>query len=206
MQPGFTMVMPHDSNAPPPQFLPPGFQFTSQFYTQPQLHESESSNFTMTDPSTFMMFYPSGDLGGRRNESETSTASATNNASEKRRSSAASTNRASRTGRGQIMVLKDSGDMIAEPDDEASDSPFRSSVPRRYMCSVCSKRFTRPSTLRTHMNSHTGERPYHCPSSGCDWKFTVLSNLKRHMRICAGVKRVEGLGGNVEADNEDWRP
>ncbi|KAI8609408.1 hypothetical protein BC830DRAFT_1054687, partial [Chytriomyces sp. MP71] len=60
---------------------------------------------------------------------------------------------------------------------------------RRYMCNVCSKRFTRPSTLRTHMNSHTGERPYPCPSQGCEWKFTVLSNLKRHMRICTGVKQ-----------------
>lgn len=32
-----------------------------------------------------------------------------------------------------------------------------SSVPKRYKCSVCSKRFTRPSSLTTHMYSHTGE-------------------------------------------------
>ncbi|KAG2178164.1 hypothetical protein INT43_003417 [Umbelopsis isabellina] len=32
-----------------------------------------------------------------------------------------------------------------------------SSVPKRYRCSVCSKRFTRPSSLTTHMYSHTGE-------------------------------------------------
>lgn len=31
------------------------------------------------------------------------------------------------------------------------------STPRRYKCTVCVKRFTRPSSLATHMHSHTGE-------------------------------------------------
>jgi hypothetical protein len=30
-------------------------------------------------------------------------------------------------------------------------------APRRYQCTVCVKRFTRPSSLATHMHSHTGE-------------------------------------------------
>ncbi|KAI9352691.1 hypothetical protein BDR26DRAFT_790246, partial [Obelidium mucronatum] len=60
---------------------------------------------------------------------------------------------------------------------------------RRYLCSLCSKRFTRPSTLRTHMNSHTGERPFVCTAPGCGWKFTVLSNLKRHLKICPSVQQ-----------------
>lgn len=30
-------------------------------------------------------------------------------------------------------------------------------TPRRYKCTVCVKRFTRPSSLATHMHSHTGE-------------------------------------------------
>ncbi|KAI8620921.1 hypothetical protein BC830DRAFT_1055806, partial [Chytriomyces sp. MP71] len=60
---------------------------------------------------------------------------------------------------------------------------------RRYLCSLCSKRFTRPSTLRTHMNSHTGERPFVCTAVGCGWKFTVLSNLKRHLKICPSVQQ-----------------
>ncbi|KAJ3299490.1 hypothetical protein HDU76_006295, partial [Blyttiomyces sp. JEL0837] len=68
----------------------------------------------------------------------------------------------------------------------------RDPTPRRYLCSVCSKRFTRPSTLRTHMNSHTGERPFACPTPNCGWRFTVLSNLKRHMRICPSKRDTEG--------------
>ncbi|KAJ3090245.1 hypothetical protein HK102_004337 [Quaeritorhiza haematococci] len=66
-----------------------------------------------------------------------------------------------------------------------SDSGFGT---RRYGCTICNKRFSRPSTLRTHMNSHTGERPYACIARGCGWKFTVLSNLKRHFKVCAKYK------------------
>lgn len=32
-----------------------------------------------------------------------------------------------------------------------------SSTPKRYKCTVCFKKFTRPSSLTTHMYSHTGE-------------------------------------------------
>ncbi|KAI9349748.1 hypothetical protein BDR26DRAFT_852712 [Obelidium mucronatum] len=54
----------------------------------------------------------------------------------------------------------------------------------KYKCTICPKEFERPSTLKTHMNSHTGNRPYECTREGCSWKFTVLSNLKRHERSC----------------------
>jgi uncharacterized Zn-finger protein len=33
-----------------------------------------------------------------------------------------------------------------------------SSTPKRYKCNICQKRFTRPSSLQTHMYSHTGEK------------------------------------------------
>ncbi|ORY05225.1 hypothetical protein K493DRAFT_158644, partial [Basidiobolus meristosporus CBS 931.73] len=51
---------------------------------------------------------------------------------------------------------------------------------KRHICSVCQKRFTRPSSLRIHILSHTGEKPYECDVSGCSKKFSVLSNLRRH--------------------------
>ncbi|KAJ3417224.1 hypothetical protein HDV05_006430 [Chytridiales sp. JEL 0842] len=77
--------------------------------------------------------------------------------------------------------------------DYTSSYNPRDPTPRRYLCNVCNKRFTRPSTLRTHMNSHTGERPFACPTANCGWRFTVLSNLKRHMRICPGSKKEESV-------------
>ncbi|KIP10881.1 hypothetical protein PHLGIDRAFT_64854 [Phlebiopsis gigantea 11061_1 CR5-6] len=53
----------------------------------------------------------------------------------------------------------------------------------RYECSWCGKGFTRPSSLKIHMNTHTGERPYVCPFEGCGRSFSVQSNMRRHARV-----------------------
>ncbi|CAG8503286.1 3743_t:CDS:2 [Ambispora gerdemannii] len=60
-----------------------------------------------------------------------------------------------------------------------------SSTPKRYKCTICQKRFTRPSSLQTHMYSHTGEKPFKCPVEGCGRHFSVVSNLRRHQKIHA---------------------
>ncbi|KAJ1641969.1 hypothetical protein LPJ64_006135, partial [Coemansia asiatica] len=54
---------------------------------------------------------------------------------------------------------------------------------KRYLCTVCQKMFARPSTLATHMHSHTGEKPYECTWDNCGKRFSVMSNLRRHQRI-----------------------
>ncbi|KAJ7066232.1 hypothetical protein C8F01DRAFT_1122729 [Mycena amicta] len=54
-----------------------------------------------------------------------------------------------------------------------------------HRCDLCGKEFPRPSGLRTHMNSHNDERrelPYACEFPGCDKRFSVLSNCRRHYR------------------------
>ncbi|KAJ3068748.1 hypothetical protein HDU98_008126 [Podochytrium sp. JEL0797] len=216
-----SMIVDPESNLPAGHsFLSPGFSFASHLYPHAD-SAAAHSDFAMAADPAFMMWLDAGapsaisdTLSTTRKES-VKTYSKSKKGSEKRKAAASAAASASggtvasRKSRGQIMVLKGTGDMIAELDDGVSDSAYRSSVPRRYMCSVCNKRFTRPSTLRTHMNSHTGERPYHCSTSGCEWKFTVLSNLKRHQRICAagklGAQQLGAAEGEFEGDN-DWKP
>ncbi|KAI8968221.1 hypothetical protein BDF20DRAFT_795842, partial [Mycotypha africana] len=54
---------------------------------------------------------------------------------------------------------------------------------KKYMCRVCNKRFTRPSSLTTHIYSHTGEKPFKCPIENCGRSFSVVSNLRRHAKV-----------------------
>ncbi|KAJ2059327.1 hypothetical protein GGI17_004460 [Coemansia sp. S146] len=49
-----------------------------------------------------------------------------------------------------------------------------------YGCRQCGKTFARPSGLKTHSYSHTGEKPHKCGYRGCGKGFTTNSNRVRH--------------------------
>ena len=57
---------------------------------------------------------------------------------------------------------------------------------KKHKCKVCDKRFARPSSLQTHMYSHTGEKTYACRANGCGRHFSVVSNLRRHQKVHEG--------------------
>ncbi|KAH9061133.1 hypothetical protein EDB87DRAFT_1612127 [Lactarius vividus] len=69
-----------------------------------------------------------------------------------------------------------------KPPHEESSLPKRKGKSKMHTCTLCQKSFPRPSGLRTHMNSHSGDKPYKCPVPSCAKSFTVRSNAKRHIR------------------------
>ncbi len=49
-----------------------------------------------------------------------------------------------------------------------------------FKCEFCAKFFSLDFNLRTHLRTHTGEKPYQCPFPGCFKRFTQSSNLTAH--------------------------
>lgn len=45
----------------------------------------------------------------------------------------------------------------------------------------CNRYFEKPSKLKIHIRSHTGDRPFTCTAEGCTKAFTRADHLKRHI-------------------------
>ncbi|OAP61146.1 hypothetical protein AYL99_03347 [Fonsecaea erecta] len=80
--------------------------------------------------------------------------------------------------------------------------PVHNSYPHnheRYICPTCHKPFSRPSSLKIHTYSHTGEKPYRCKYDGCGKYFSVRSNMKRHEKGCHGGEPAAARGSSTRA-------
>ncbi|KAJ8076799.1 hypothetical protein PM082_001222 [Marasmius tenuissimus] len=71
----------------------------------------------------------------------------------------------------------------------------------KYECSYCGKGFLRPSALRIHLISHTGDKDYVCPDETCGRRFGVRSNMLRHIRL---VHQNLHQSSGEELSNDEW--
>ncbi|CAM5101372.1 unnamed protein product [Eretmochelys imbricata] len=67
-----------------------------------------------------------------------------------------------------------------EQSEDAHKKEHKPKKPGKYICPYCSRACAKPSVLKKHIRSHTGERPYPCVP--CGFSFKTKSNLYKHRK------------------------
>ncbi|KAL1959228.1 hypothetical protein VTO42DRAFT_2734 [Malbranchea cinnamomea] len=73
------------------------------------------------------------------------------------------------------------------PGASSSDSKRVQKHPATFQCTLCPKRFTRAYNLRSHLRTHTDERPFVC--TVCGKAFARQHDRKRHEGLHSGEKK-----------------
>ncbi|KAJ7908497.1 hypothetical protein B0H13DRAFT_2661976 [Mycena leptocephala] len=96
------------------------------------------------------------------------------------------------------------GDIDMEDADALEEGEDGAEEGKKHVCPTCAKRFNRPSSLRIHVNTHTGATPFRCPHPSCGRAFNVNSNMRRHFRNHAApafASSSSSFNNNVNGNN-----
>ncbi|XP_068436317.1 transcription factor HIVEP2 [Clinocottus analis] len=102
---------------------------------------------------------------------------------------------------GQHQCSHSGMDQLADAAGKVEQKPQK---PGKYVCDYCGRACAKPSVLKKHIRSHTGERPYPCVP--CGFSFKTKSNLYKHRKshahsVKAGTVPLSELGSyNANAD------
>lgn len=91
---------------------------------------------------------------------------------------------------------------LAEPERTPSNGSRDGRVqrhPATFQCTLCPKRFTRAYNLRSHLRTHTDERPFVC--TVCGKAFARQHDRKRHEGLHSGEKKFV-CKGNLQSGSQ----
>ncbi|XP_017556566.2 transcription factor HIVEP2a [Pygocentrus nattereri] len=91
----------------------------------------------------------------------------------------------------------------SEQQEEGHKKEQKPKKPGKYICQYCGRACAKPSVLKKHIRSHTGERPYPC--GPCGFSFKTKSNLYKHRKshahaIKAGLVPFSELATRTDID------